>query len=83
MLNASSNTLDEVVAEMRETFFCSMISDVLDGLGHTNQALAPSMRPLDEDLLMVGRARTMLYADVYARPGPDENHYALENWARR
>ena len=78
MLNASSNTLDEVVAEMRATFFCSMISDVLDGLGHTNQALAPSMRPLDEDLLMVGRARTMLYADVYARPGPDENHYALE-----
>ena len=76
--SGNAQTIDSVVAEMRNTFFCAMISDVLDSLGHTNQALAPCIRPLDEDLKMVGRARTMLYADVYARPGPDENHYALE-----
>ena len=76
--NANPEFIDKVVLEMRDTFFCAMISDVLDGLGHTKQALAPFMRPLDDALVMVGRARTMLYADVYARPGPDENHYALE-----
>ncbi len=69
---------DPIVAEMRENFFCAMISDVLDALGHMDQAMAPGLRPLDDSLVMVGRARTMLYADVYARPGPDENHYALE-----
>ncbi len=74
----NANSIDPVIAEMRETFFCAMISDVLDSLGHMGQAMKPYIRPLDEDLVMVGRARTMLYADVYARPGPDENHYELE-----
>ena len=69
---------DPVVTEMRERFFCALISDVLDGLGYTSQVMAPHIRPLDESLVMVGRARTMLYADVYAPPGPGENHYALE-----
>lgn len=73
-----AETVDGVVSEMRDTFFCALISDVLDGLGHTKQALAPGIRPLDENLVLVGRARTMLYADVYAQPGPDENHYELE-----
>jgi len=60
--NANPEFIDKVVLEMRDTFFCAMISDVLDGLGHTKQALAPFMRPLDDALVMVGRARTMLYA---------------------
>ncbi len=71
-------TTDPVLIEMRERFFCALISDVLDGLGHTAQVLAPHIRPLDESLVMVGRARTMLYADVYAPPRDDENHYELE-----
>ena len=74
----STRPNDPIVAEMGETFFCAMISDVLDSLGHMGQALSPIIRPLDDSLVMVGRARTMLYADVYARPGPDENHYELE-----
>ena len=70
--------IDTVVTEMRDTFFCALISDVLDSLGHTRQAMQPHIRPLDEGLKLVGRARTMLYADVYAPPGPGENHYELE-----
>ena len=70
--------VDAVVAEMRDKFFCALISDVLDELGHMGQALPAHIRPLDEGLKLVGRARTMLYADIYARPGPDENHYELE-----
>ncbi len=74
----SGDAGDPVLNEMRARFFCALISDVLDGLGYTSQVMAPQIRPLDEKLVMVGRARTMLYADVYAPPGPDENHYALE-----
>lgn len=71
-------SIDAVVDEMRDTFFCALISDVLDDLGHMSQAMEPRIRPLDETLVLVGRARTMLYMDVYARPGPSENHYELE-----
>ena len=74
----SQNMNDPLLIELREKFFCALISDVLDDLGYMSQAMAPEIRPLDESLVMVGRARTMLYADVYARPGPEDNHYALE-----
>ena len=76
--SASGGQDDHVIAELKDGFFCALISDVLDELGHTRLALPPHIRPLDEQLKLVGRARTMLYADVYARPGPEENHYALE-----
>jgi 4-hydroxy-4-methyl-2-oxoglutarate aldolase len=74
MENAGSVTL----AQMRERFFTALLSDVLDALGHTRQAMKPSIRPLDDSLVMVGRARTGLYADVYAMPAPGENPYELE-----
>lgn len=64
--------------EMRKSFFCALLSDVLDGLGYMDQALPATIRPLDEDLVMVGRARTMLYADVHAQPAAGENPYELE-----
>ena len=63
---------------MRETFFCSLLSDVLDNLGYRDQALPPSIRPLDEELVMCGRARTGIFMDVYAPPPAGENPYALE-----
>lgn len=74
MENAGSATL----ATMRERFFTALLSDVLDALGHMRQAMKPSIRPLDESLVMVGRARTALYTDVYAMPAPGENPYELE-----
>lgn len=75
---ADKNSSDEAIAEMRSDFFCAMISDVLDSLGLPDQALHHDIRPLDESKRMVGRARTMLYADVYAPPEAHENHYELE-----
>ena len=62
---------------VRETMFVSLISDVLDGLGHRNQALPARIRPLDEETVLFGRARTGLYRDVY-EPPTDRNPYALE-----
>ncbi|PWT74642.1 MAG: dimethylmenaquinone methyltransferase, partial [Proteobacteria bacterium] len=54
-----------------------LLSDVMDTLGLGNQAMKPFVRPLDEDLILVGRARTGLYMPVYeARLG--ENPYAVE-----
>jgi len=77
-MNTDRQSTDPVVRLMRESFFSALISDVLDELGHRNQALSSRIRPLDETLKMVGRARTMIYADIYQQPGPDENPHAGE-----
>lgn len=61
----------------RERLFTAVLSDVLDGAGRRSQAMRPAVRPLDDSLVMVGRARTGLYADVY-HVVPGENPYELE-----
>ena len=55
----------------------AVLSDVLDALGLRNQAMQPFLRPLDENLVLAGRARTGLYMPAYdVREG--ENPYEVE-----
>ena len=62
---------------LRQKLFTAVLSDCLDAGGDRNQALAARIRPLDDSLVLCGRARTGLYGDVYeAREG--ENPYELE-----
>lgn len=68
---------DTLLARARERLFTAVLSDTLDGMGHRGQAFRPGIRPLDEDLVLFGRARTGLYAEVYSVE-PGENPYALE-----
>jgi 4-hydroxy-4-methyl-2-oxoglutarate aldolase len=56
----------------------AVLSDTLDSLGLMQQAMKPFMRPLDDALLLIGRARTGLYMPVYAPPGVGENPYEVE-----
>ena len=68
---------DAYIATIKTKLYTAVLSDVLDELGHPNQAMPPSIRPLDEALMMVGFARTGIYREVY-RVVPDENPYELE-----
>jgi len=63
--------------DIRRSLYTAVLSDVLDELGHRDQAMPPSIRPLDEDLVLAGFARTGLYREVF-RVVPDENPYELE-----
>ena len=45
--------------------YSGVISDVLDGMGFTEQAMSSDIRPLYPEAAVVGRAATMLSADVY------------------
>ena len=65
------------LADLRARLTTALLSDVLDSLGHRAQALPPRIRPLDEASVMVGRARTALFMDVYDVI-PGENPYELE-----
>jgi regulator of RNase E activity RraA len=62
---------------LRMKLFTAVLSDCLDAAGYRQQALAARIRPLDESLVLCGRARTALYMDVYDAP-EGENPYELE-----
>jgi 4-hydroxy-4-methyl-2-oxoglutarate aldolase len=71
-------TVDQdLIERAREELYAAVLSDVLDSLGYRHQALPPHVRPLDESLVLIGRARTGLYRDVYHVP-PGHNPYELE-----
>ena len=62
---------------IRDRLFTSVLSDCLDAVGLMHQALPASIRPLDEALVMVGRARTAAFMEVYSHE-PGTNPYELE-----
>ena len=67
------------LARARKSLYTAVLSDVLDGLGYRQQAMTPAIRPLDDTLVMCGRARTALYREVFhiARGNPYELEIAL------
>ncbi|MDO9418058.1 RraA family protein [Pararhizobium sp.] len=57
--------------------YSAVLSDVMDEFGFKNQALRPFIRPVDDSLVFMGRARTGLFVDTYSvREG--ENPYEIE-----
>ncbi|MEO8305187.1 MAG: RraA family protein [Betaproteobacteria bacterium] len=66
-----------LLARIRKLLYTAVMSDVLDGIGYRHQAMPPSIRPLDDALLLAGFARTGLYREVY-HVAPDINPYELE-----
>jgi len=63
--------------EIRQSLYTAVLSDVLDELGFRDQAMPPSIRPLDEELTLAGFARTGLYREVF-HAAAGENPYELE-----
>jgi hypothetical protein len=58
----------------------AILSDVMDSLGLMRQAMKPFVRPLDDSLVLVGRARAGLYMPAYEvkdREHPYEAEIAL------
>ena len=54
-----------------------LLSDVMDSLGLMQQAMKPFVRPLDDNDVLIGRARTGLYMPKYTAT-PGENPYEVE-----
>jgi regulator of RNase E activity RraA len=65
------------LAELRTRLFTAVLSDCLDQAGYRQQALPSRIRPLDDATVMVGRARTAAFMEVYHVP-EDSNPYELE-----
>ena len=70
-------SLTEQRDRIARALYAAVLSDVMDSLGLATQAMRPFVRPLDEELVLFGRARTGLYMPVYSvRAG--ENPYDVE-----
>ncbi len=66
---------DRLLAMMREQLYVAVVSDALDAAGLHEQAMEARLRPLAPTMRLVGRAHTVLTADVYERPA---DPYRLE-----
>ncbi|MDP9479621.1 MAG: RraA family protein [Actinomycetota bacterium] len=53
---------------LQEELYSAVIADVLDDLGFRHQAMDHTVRPLEACLRLMGRAYTVLAADVYEVP---------------
>jgi len=57
---------DELFALMRGQLFPAVVGDILDKMGFLHQFLAPQIRPLKPDMVVIGRAMPVLEANAFA-----------------
>lgn len=53
-----------LMALIKDELYTAVIGDIMDKMAYTHQFLPPSIRPLRDDMFVVGRAMTVLEADV-------------------
>jgi 4-hydroxy-4-methyl-2-oxoglutarate aldolase len=63
------------LAQMRERFYSAVVCDALDAVGLSRQSPRVPLRPLTTSGVLVGRAKTTLWADM---AHPDPQPYELE-----
>ena len=56
---------DELYQLARRELFTAVVGDVMDKLGLQSQFLDPRIGPLRDDMVVIGRAMTVLEADVF------------------
>jgi len=57
---------DELYGTVRRELFTAVVGDVMDTIGLLRQFLPPHIKPLRDDMVVIGRAMTVLEADVFA-----------------
>ncbi|KUY84474.1 RraA family protein [Burkholderia sp. RF4-BP95] len=63
----------ELFGVMRTKLFSAVVGDVLDKLGYEHQFLPQQIKPIDDSMVIAGRAMPVLEADYFA----DAGHNAL------
>jgi regulator of RNase E activity RraA len=56
---------DELFATARRELFTSVVGDVMDRMGLFHQFLPPAIKPLRDDMVVIGRAMPVLAVDVF------------------
>lgn len=67
-----------LITLIKAELYTAVIGDIMDKMGYTHQFLSPRIRPLRDDMLVVGRAMTVLEADVCENTVPGRNNPLLQ-----
>lgn len=62
-------TDNELFELSRRELFTSVVGDVMDKLGLFHQFLPPAIQPLHHDMVLIGRAMTVLFRRRFSRAG--------------
>ena len=54
----------ELFAMMKKELYTAVVGDIMDKMGLQHQFLPPHIRPLKDDMILVGRAMTVREADI-------------------
>jgi regulator of RNase E activity RraA len=64
-MSALWNNDEELFDLAKRELFTAVVGDVMDKLGLQRQFLSPQIQPLRQDMVLIGRAMTVLEADVF------------------
>ncbi len=64
------NNDEELFKFIRQELYTAVVGDIMDKMGFFHQFLPPQIRPLKEDMFIVGRAMTVLEADCFEELSP-------------
>jgi len=68
------NNDEELFNLIRKELYTAVIGDVMDKMGLQRQFLPPQIRPLKEEMFIVGRAMTVLEADCFEELSPNSQN---------
>jgi regulator of RNase E activity RraA len=64
---------EELFNAIRNELFSALVGDAMDKVGYLQQFLPPYLKPLRDDMMVVGRAMTVLEADVFSETSNSNN----------
>ncbi|HEX5700181.1 MAG TPA: RraA family protein [Rubrobacter sp.] len=70
----SSEALFEMI---RRELYTAVVGDVMDSIGFRHQFLPPQIKPLSNDMIVVGRSMPVLEADVFAEAHDDASNSVM------
>lgn len=70
---------DKELFEIAKTeLFTALVGDVLDKMGYLHQFLSPNIKPIRKDMVTIGRAMTVLEADVFEESARETNNAMMK-----
>ena len=76
-MNTHWESDEELFALSRCELYTAVVGDIMDILGHKRQFLPPSIQPLRDDMVVIGRAMPVLEMDDEGGEGPGRQSAAV------
>jgi regulator of RNase E activity RraA len=68
---------DSLFKAIRSELFSAVVGDAMDKVGYVQQFLPPYLKPLRDDMMVVGRAMTVLEADVFSETNTNSHNAVM------